>query len=98
MVRALIIAALCGIIVGDLLLDVMFPLPAAAVESCCDGWKPCPGRKPVRVNGHTYTWYCGPDAPVPVGGRAVFMDERAADRRAQARPDRSGAAAARVGK
>lgn len=24
-------------------------------------WKPCPGRKPLRMNGHKYVWYCGPD-------------------------------------
>lgn len=24
-------------------------------------WKPCPNRKPLRMNGHKYYWYCGPD-------------------------------------
>jgi hypothetical protein len=26
-------------------------------------WKPCPGRKPVREDGHKYVWYCGPEHP-----------------------------------
>lgn len=62
MVRAVIVAVLIGIIGGELMLDVMFPMPAAAEQTCCEGWRPCPNRKKIREHGHTYTWYCGPDA------------------------------------
>lgn len=39
---------------------------AVADEVAVDGydpatWRPCPGRKPFRVKGRKYYWFCGPD-------------------------------------
>lgn len=90
MVRGVIIAVLVGFIGGDLLLDVMFPMPAAAVQTCCEGWKPCPGRKKIRQHGHTYTWYCGPsDDASDAGTSTQSMDAGAAARRTEKRSSRS---------
>lgn len=86
MVRGIIIAVLVGIIGGELLLDVMFPMPAAAEQTCCDGWQPCPGRKKFRQRGHTYTWYCGPSDGSPDAGTSTEgMDAGAAPRRSEKR-------------
>ena len=86
MVRGIIIAVLVGIIGGELLLDVMFPMPAAAEQTCCEGWQPCPGRKKFRQRGHTYTWYCGPsDGSPDAGTGAEGMDAGAAPRRSEKR-------------
>jgi hypothetical protein len=57
----LIGAVLVGFIAGDLALEAWFPMPAPAVQGCCEGWKPCPGRKPLRINGRKHYWYCGPE-------------------------------------
>lgn len=89
MVRAVIIAALVGVIGGELLLDVVFPMPAAATEGFDrDTWKPCAGRKPVRSNGHKYVWYCGPKEAATDRERAVFVDESAKKRGTAPRSDR----------
>lgn len=85
--RGLIIAVLAGIIGGELLLDVMFPVPAAAEQACCEHWKPCPNRKKIRMNGHTYTWYCGPDESLDSGtaGGAQGVDAGTTARRTEKR-------------
>lgn len=69
MVKGIIIAVLVGIIGGDVALEIMFPMPANAEQACCRHWNPCPNRKKVRMNGHTYTWYCGPDSERAVDAR-----------------------------
>lgn len=84
MVRGIIIAVLVGIIGGDVLLDVMFPMPASAEQTCCAHWQPCPNRKKIRQHGHTYTWYCGPSDDAADGG-TESMDAGTATRRTEKR-------------
>lgn len=86
MVRGIIIAVLVGIIGGDVLLDVMFPMPASAEQTCCSHWQPCPNRKKIRQHGHTYTWYCGPsDDAADAGTSTQSMDAGTATRRTEKR-------------
>lgn len=55
-------------------------------------WKPCPGRKPVREDGHKYVWYCGPEHP-------DFLRKNEDDAAAKTnKPDASKREARRVGK
>jgi len=37
--------------------------PLVVDSGCCDGWKPCPGRKPVGKGRSRAVWWCGPDHP-----------------------------------
>lgn len=87
MVKGIAIAVLVGLIGGDLTLDLLFPMPAPAQQTCCEGWKPCPGRKKVRANGHTFTWYCGPgnDETDATGISPSSMDASATSRRTEKR-------------
>lgn len=94
--RALIIAVLVGIIGGQLLLDVMFPLPAAATEGFnAKTWKPCPSRKPERVHGRRAVWYCGPSDAQSTLESSADMDSSATARSPEKRTDSSRTHAAR---
>lgn len=90
MVKWLIASVAAGIIGGEATLGLIFPEPQPVSEGCCEGWKPCPGRKPVREHGHKYVWYCGPDPQQTEEDRerAIFMEESAAQRRTAPRTDR----------
>ena len=61
--RWVMLAVLSGIICGEMALQTYFPEEGAQAHGCCQGWKPCPGRKAFRVNGRKHYWYCGPDNP-----------------------------------
>jgi hypothetical protein len=70
----LLFAALIGVAAGEAFLRAYFPEPVA-VDGCCEGWEPCPGRLPEMVAGRQYQWYCGPSrlkfAEVPNAGTAT---------------------------
>lgn len=64
--------ALTGLLSVPVLFDRLFP-ESPAVQGCCDGWKPCPGRRSWKVKVkaddgkyrfNEYTWYCGPEHPL----------------------------------
>lgn len=59
--------------------------PLVAVEPDRTNWKPCPDRKPVKVNGRKQYWYCGPGETENPGGGASVVDARPAKGRPEKR-------------
>lgn len=78
----IILAAIIGIVAGEMLLRLYFPEPLPAINDCCEQWEPCPGRPAEVIAGKSYRWYCGPSglkfSEVPdagtTTGRAVELD------------------------
>jgi len=93
MVRALIAAVAVGIIGGQISLDYFFPEPLPArMEFDAATWKPCPGRKPVKLGKRKAIWYCGPspsESPNDTAASGGSVDLVAAQGSAPARPSRS---------
>lgn len=69
------LAAIIGIVAGEMLLRLYFPEPLPAINDCCEEWAPCPGRPIETVAGRSYQWYCGSSrakyAEVPDAGSAI---------------------------
>jgi hypothetical protein len=96
MIRAILTAIALGVIVGQATLDYVFPEPPPVTEGYDpETWKPCPGRKPEKINKRKAVWYCGPSDAQPTVESSPDLGKGATSRSPTSRPDRSGKGTAR---
>lgn len=95
MLRAVLTAAVLGIIIGQATLDYVFPEVPVTEGYDPATWKPCPNRKPEKWNKRKAVWYCGPSDAQPTVESSPRVGTSATSRSTTSRPDRSGKATAR---
>lgn len=84
--RLTVAAVAIGVIAGQATLDYVFPEGAANEGFDAATWRPCPGRKPVKMGRVRAVWYCGPSpngAANDAEAGSGSMDQIAASRSAK---------------